>query len=372
MTSSSGGRTITGGSGGSGGSAAAFQAGLAALSDVSSMLARSVRPRTLSPVLTVSGSVDDESLYVQRSSSLTEQKRFNRAVRRTGRSLRTNTPLRNDERCLALLVKSRGFNIGIACLIVISTVMIGIEAQLLSSLSSQAGSSSEQLETALAAMNYAVTLMFTVEMVARLYVFKLDFFVHERVWNLFDAIILLLALVEVALELVVYAFPSIRDDMFDGGGSAKVLRLFRLTRLLRLVRTFRQLKPLRLLLHSLYCAGRSVVWALLLLFTIVYSFGVILTQAVTEHTESGTRVEDEDLMSYYGNLYRSMKSLWWAVSGGISWYELTDPLERTGNAVWSMLFLVYIAFVYFFILNVVTCLVGLGNGRAVFFWFSYT
>jgi hypothetical protein len=109
-----------------------------------------------------------------------------------------------------------------------------------------------------------------------------------------------------------------------------------------------------LLLHSLYCAGKSVFWALLLLFIIVYSFGVILTQAVTEHTEGGTRVEDDKLVSYYGNLYRSMLSLWWAVSGGISWYELTVPLEGTGNSLWVTLFLVYIAFVYFFILNVVT------------------
>eukprot|EP00959_Pyramimonas_sp_CCMP1952_P275454 5757538-Pyramimonas_sp.AAC.1 len=38
-----------------------------------------------------------------------------------------------------------------------------------------------------------------------------------------------------------------------------------------------------------------------------------------------------------------------AISGGISWVELTEPLETTNNATWNILFLVYIAFVYFFI-----------------------
>ncbi|CAK0835622.1 unnamed protein product [Prorocentrum cordatum] len=330
---------------------------------VSLMLARAARPRRAGLGLMVragsrssgagsgTGSFDEKSM--QACPSVKEEDRFNAAVRRTQMTMRVNTPPPEDVRFLHRLVKSRGFSIVIACLIILSTVMIGIETQMLSSLSS-GGSSSDQLIHILSAINYALTLLFTVEIVARLYVFRLDFFVHERVWNIFDVLILLLALVEIALEFVVQALSGSKDDIFDSGGSAKVLRLFRLTRLLRLVRTFRQLKPLRLLLHSLYCAGKSVIWALLLLLVIVYSFGVILTQAVTEHTEGGTRVEDQNLLAYYGDLYRSMLSLWWAVSGGISWNELTVPLEATGNSLWVTLFLVYIAFVYFFILNVVT------------------
>jgi len=101
-------------------------------------------------------------------------------------------------------------------------------------------------------------------------------------------------------------------------------------------------------------AGKSVFWALLLLFMIVYAFGVILTQAVTEHTKGGTNIDDERLRTHYGSLLRSMLSLTMAVSGGISWIELTTPLEFAGNPTWIMLFLIYIAIAYFFILNVVT------------------
>jgi hypothetical protein len=205
----------------------------------------------------------------------------------------------------------------------------------------------------LSAANYILTFFFTVEILARLYTYRSDFFVRERVWNCFDMIVVVLALVEVALEVWVHALPGEGNDL-DRGGTAKLLRLFRLTRLLRQVRTVRHLKPLRMLVHSIIFASRSVFWALLLLVMIVYSFGVILTQAVTEHTEGGRRVEDEDLISHYGDLYRSMLSLWMAVSGGINWISLTEPLERTGNATWIVLFLIYITFVYFFVLNVVT------------------
>jgi len=267
-------------------------------------------------------------------------------------SERTTEDSQADARPLVLFVRSRYFSVASASLIILSTLLIGIETQVLSSLSDK-GPGSEQLLHTLSATNYALTFMFAVEVATRMYVLRLVFFLKERIWNFFDIIILLLALAEVALEIVVRAFAGGDRTLFDSGGLARMLRLFRLTRLLRLVRTFRSLKPLRMLVHSIIFAGRSVIWALVLLLMIMYAFGVILTQAVAEHTEGGTRIDDEDLVWYYGDLYRSMLSLWMAVSGGINWKDLSAPLEATGNAH-VMLFLLYIAFVYFFVLNVVT------------------
>ncbi|CAK0807144.1 unnamed protein product, partial [Prorocentrum cordatum] len=276
------------------------------------------------------------------------------AARRTLGAVRDSTASATiDTRPLVWFVKSRYFSMLFACLIIWSIVLVGIETQVLSS-ASYKGSGSEQVLDALSAANYILTLLFTVEMVARIYAYRLEFFVEERLWNFFDLVILVLAIIEVALELSVLAFSGHRAGFFENGGTAKLLRLFRLTRLLRLVRTFRQLKPLRMLVHSIACAGKSVFWALMLLFMIVYSFAIVLTQAVTEHTAGGEQIEDEDLVSYFGDLFRSMLSLWMAVSGGISWNELTAPLERTDNPMWMILFLLYVVFVYFFILNVVT------------------
>ncbi|CAK0908782.1 unnamed protein product [Prorocentrum cordatum] len=289
--------------------------------------------------------------------SLKETMKFSNEVKRSTarKSSRRSTSVdlqKLQQKPLADFVKSRYFAMGSALVIIMSTVLIGIETQIFSSLSHQ-GSDSKHLAMALSAANYLLTLVFAVEVLMRIYVLGI---MHpgDRVWNCFDIAILLLALAEIALELVVLAILGKDHNLFDGGGMAKMLRLFRLTRLLRIIRTFRQLKPLRVLVHSIASAGKSVFWALMLLFMIIFSFGVILTQAVSEHTEGGTRVDDDDLVSYYGDLLRSMLSLMMAVSGGISWHELTAPLQGTGNIGWMFLFLVYITFVYFFVLNVVT------------------
>ncbi|CAK0791451.1 unnamed protein product, partial [Prorocentrum cordatum] len=247
----------------------------------------------------------------------------------------------HETNAIAQFVHSNTFTVLLGSLIVCSALLIGLETHAFSSKADQ-WSDSKEVSMAFSGLNYIITFLFTMEMAVRLYVFRLDFFFTERWWNLFDLAVLILALVEVAMELVVTSFGESKDSLFDSGGTAKMMRLVRLTRLLRLVRTFRQLKPLRMLVRSIMAAGKSVFWAFLLLIIIIFSFGVILTQAVTEHTVGGTQVEDENLISYYGDLVRSMMSLWMAVSGGISWIELTEPLEGTGNSVWTMMFLVYI------------------------------
>lgn len=258
----------------------------------------------------------------------------------------------DDSNVVAQVVHSHNYTLLLSCLIIGSALLIGIETHVTSA--SSQGRKSEQVSMVFSGLNYVVTFLFTVEIVARLYVFRFDFFVTDPWWNLFDLVIVFLAIVEVAMEIIVNSFAESKESMIDSGGMAKMMRLVRLTRLLRLVRTFRQLKPLRILVRSIMAAGKSVFWAFLLLIMIIFSFGVILTQAVTEHTKGGTQVNDDDLISYYGDLVRSMVSLWMAVSGGISWIELTRPLEGTGNSIWTVMFLVYILIVYFFILNVVT------------------
>ncbi|CAK0885313.1 unnamed protein product [Prorocentrum cordatum] len=227
---------------------------------------------------------------INRTTSAQGLKTFNKAVRKSlATSLAKSSDAlasQEDRRPLTLFVTSRYFSLASASLIIMSTLLLGIETQVLSSLSYK-GAGSEQLLNGLLAVNYALTSIFAVEVAMRIYVLRSGFFLKERVWNCFDVAILLLALVEIALDIGVRMFSGGGRNPFDNGGMAKMLRLFRLTRLLRLIRTFRQLKPLRMLVHSIIFAGRSVLWALLLLVMIIYVFAVILTQSVTERTYGG-------------------------------------------------------------------------------------
>merc|ERR1712039_595881 len=89
-------------------------------------------------------------------------------------------------------------------------------------------------------------------------------------------------------------------------------------------------------------------------FLIIYVFAILLTQAVTEHAVENGNDLDEVTKAYYGTLSRSICTLFMAVSEGKSWGQMVfGPLSQIGH-VWVALFLIYIAFVYFAVLNVVT------------------
>jgi len=64
--------------------------------------------------------------------------------------------------------------------------------------------------------------------------------------------------------------------------------------------------------------------------------------------------EGTDIFKYYGSLSRSGLSLYQAVTGGISWIELVDPLVKMNTPLMVVVFSIYIAFTVFAMLNVIT------------------
>merc|ERR1712072_1115602 len=86
----------------------------------------------------------------------------------------------------------------------------------------------------------------------------------------------------------------------------------------------------------------SLTWALLLLMIINYVFGLLFMQATGSY-----------LVSHWGSVYRSMVSLFKATTGGDDWGNIGDSLQSTGEHFY-IIFLVYIAVLYFAILNIVT------------------
>merc|ERR1712217_177195 len=57
--------------------------------------------------------------------------------------------------------------------------------------------------------------------------------------------------------------------------------------------------------------------------------------------------------TYWGTLARTMFTLFKSITGGISWHEAVLPLSNVGQ-FWVMVFVLYIAFCFFVLLNVVT------------------
>merc|ERR1712187_506196 len=62
-----------------------------------------------------------------------------------------------------------------------------------------------------------------------------------------------------------------------------------------------------------------------------------------------------DLCEHWGDLSVSMLTLFKSIAGGISWHEVLVPLQRKlDDPTWVVVFLVYVVFLYFAVLNVIT------------------
>ncbi|CAJ1420922.1 unnamed protein product [Effrenium voratum] len=115
---------------------------------------------------------------------------------------------------------------------------------------------------------------------------------------------------------------------------------------------------LRTLTQSILYTLKSLIWALVLLTLIVYVFGILFAQAVNDHITDPALppLSDQALaMSeiYFGNLWLAMLSLFMSIAGGVSWEQVLVPLQAI-SWIWVMVFLFYISFTYFAVLNVVT------------------
>ncbi|CAJ1340594.1 unnamed protein product [Effrenium voratum] len=93
--------------------------------------------------------------------------------------------------------------------------------------------------------------------------------------------------------------------------------------------------------------------------SLVYVFAVLFTQAVNDFANDPvsqqlyTEYELEASKLYFRNLSATMLSLFMSIAGGVSWEQVLLALYKI-SYVWVAIFLFYIAFTYFAVLNVVT------------------
>lgn len=200
-------------------------------------------------------------------------------------------------------------------------------------------------------------VLFTTELLLKMWSYRCEFFQMPNLgWNAFDTVLVTSQLVDEMTALVVV------DKSVTSGtpnlSIMRMLRILRLIRVMRLMRVLRLIGELRTLVMSIMASLKSLVWAMLLLFLIVYVLGVYLTQLVLDARldESGqakANVSDA-LVEYYGSLGDTIVTLYQAVTGGQNWGDLVTPLRDDVSGFLVPFFMFYIAFAMFCIMNVVT------------------
>lgn len=246
--------------------------------------------------------------------------------------------------------------------VILNAIVMGLQTDY------QARVVTDRTTTAFRVFEVLFCVLFTVELLLRLYVWRGAFFKGQDLkWNLFDLFLVTTQLTEeiitVVVDLAIVGQSESEGGDDDGASNAtsnfsvlRVLRILRLIRVLRLMRVLRLIGELRTLVMSVLFSLKALVWAVLLLLVLIYVLGVYITQLVLDHRIGLKDQLDYDpmLVYYFGSLGDSIHHLYQAVTGGVDWGDLVVPL-REDISVWLVpFFMFYIAFALLCMMNVIT------------------
>jgi hypothetical protein len=284
---------------------------------------------------------EDKNIKSQLEKTRNTAKSGVKAMRRT-----LSGPVQPFVGCAQSVLKWRGFEGFSAGVIVVNAILVGVEADYIVT------SGSSSVPVALGVLDWTCNIIFTLELILRMMASGQFFFSLRNknlCWNWFDLIVVSTSYITEILAL----FTSQSMDL----SVLRLLRIFRLVRVFRVLRVLRFFSVLRTMIAGILISFKSLMWALLLLSIIMYVFGVCVLQIV------GTALEDEkdplvgetrdEILSHYENLMQATYTLFKAISGGIDWGDAADPLMRISSFM-GLLFALYIAFVVFCMLNIMT------------------
>ena len=201
----------------------------------------------------------------------------------------------------------------------IITFVIILNAAVLGILTDRTLSAEEVLF--LEAVDKACLVIFTVELIAKLLVYRRSFW--SEGWNIFDFVIVLSSIVFIS-------------------SSISVIRAFRIFRLLKALAEFPELQ---ILVSSMLKAIPSMTWALLLLFIVFYIFAVF-----------GSTMYGDAFPELFGDIGGSMFTLFQVMTFESWATAVARPIMATYSYAW-VYFLVFILLTAVTLLNVMVGIV---------------
>ena len=188
------------------------------------------------------------------------------------------------------LVASKLFSNGIMMLILLNVVLLGVEVDV----STVLGQSDVPRWFGVA--NTIIVMIFVLEVALKCFAVGLTEYWcgHDACWNAFDGLIITVSVFETTIDIWA---QSMSADVANSS-HLRVIRTIRLARALRgvrVVRLFRYVSALRTLALCIVSTIGSLIWTLVLLVLLFYTFGVILTQLVSDHCRDQIVLETGDL-----------------------------------------------------------------------------
>lgn len=238
---------------------------------------------------------------------------------------------------LRSLVQHRLFTWGIASLILLNAVYIGLETELVDDTS--------EVSVVWYLTELAFTIIFLLELLLRIAAARhlREFFGDS--WNMFDFFLVVVSCID-TFVLTTITRSARKFGQSKAIGTVRTIRLFRIARVFRLLRFLRELW---MLVAGIVEAMWTLVWTWVLLFLLIYVFGLFATRTI------GQPSTDPFIEEYFGNVPRSMFSLF-QVTTTEGWADIARKAMET--QLWtSIFFIIYFYVTTCAILNVVVAVI---------------
>jgi len=249
------------------------------------------------------------------------------------------------------IARSATFKFFTTFAIILNTVSIAVDADFNTKSkfkSMQSDQHTDNNNTHLEAVEWTFTIWFTIEIMIRCCAEKRDFFNGpEYRWNLFDSFLVVNSYLQSAI-------PKHANLSF-----IRILRVFRLTRVIKVIKNVPGLSSLRTMVFSIINSFVNLLWAMLVLFLVVFMFGMIFLNGVMTYFDNATTAEEIEnaikMEVHFGSLYETMVSLVCSVTGGNDYMQYAEFLRMCEpTEVYFIIFMFYILFTVVGLLNVVT------------------
>eukprot|EP00929_Paragymnodinium_shiwhaense_P099397 TRINITY_DN6101_c0_g2_i2.p1 TRINITY_DN6101_c0_g2~~TRINITY_DN6101_c0_g2_i2.p1 ORF type:complete len:735 (+),score=112.93 TRINITY_DN6101_c0_g2_i2:77-2281(+) len=179
-------------------------------------------------------------------------------------------------------------------------------------------------------------LFYLIEVVLRLYAYRLwFFFTEEALWNILDLALVLTSLISMVISL---SAASQEDGGVQNAYAVRSARVFKIAKLVRVVRAVRFFKQLHLFVTIILDCFQNLFWAvmtiviLLLLFSIyfVHSMEVWISKNWSPDATEEIQEISALIAEAFGSIRLSMLTLSATLSGGRDWYDVYSILRSTG------------------------------------------
>jgi len=202
------------------------------------------------------------------------------------------------------------------------------------------------------AVNIFFAALFLVELTLRIFAEEVMFLFGERVkWNLFDTVLVVIALVDILVE----QFGSGHTGP-DNLNFVRIVWSLRVVRGLRIVRVLYLFKELRVVFLSLVGSVMHLFWAVLCLCIIMFVFIIMFMQGLADFVlaqQGGSDLVVSAVIPNFRSFGRTFCSLLMAITGGQDWGVYHSVLEEVSIG-YSVLFVLYMMVMVFGVMNVIT------------------